>query len=52
MNEPKYLIMGKYEGNTEEIDCAETLKEAMYLKSEYKLAFGNGWYIWIKRAAQ
>jgi hypothetical protein len=44
----KYLIMGKYRGQIEEIDEAKTRKEAQYLLSEYRLAFGLGWQLWIK----
>ena len=34
----------------EEIDEAETLKEAKSLLTEYKTAFGDGWIFTIKRA--
>lgn len=43
-----YKIMGRYNGQTEEVDEAETRKDAQYLLSEYKLAFGAGWSLWIK----
>jgi hypothetical protein len=41
--------MGKYKRTkeVEVIDSAETEEEAVYLLQEYKLAFGNGWHIWI-----
>lgn len=43
-----YRIMGKYKGQTEEIDTAETEKEAQYLQGEYQLAYGAQWQVWIE----
>lgn len=43
-----YKIIGRYAGQTEEVDEAETRKEARYLLNEYRLAFGAGWSLWIK----
>jgi hypothetical protein len=45
-----WIIMGRSQYGTEEIDSAETLKDARYLAGEYRLAFGVGWTIWIKRS--
>jgi hypothetical protein len=43
----EYRIMGSYQGRTEEIDTAETRKEANRLAAEYRMAFGAGWSIWV-----
>ena len=41
-------IMGRYlDDEDEEIDCLETLDEATCLLSEYVLAFGACWALWI-----
>lgn len=45
----KYKIMGRHCGETEEIDSADTMREAQYLANEYRIAFGAGWQIFIKR---
>ena len=42
--------MGKYEGQTEVIDTAETKDEARYLWQEYKMAYGSEWKLWIEKA--
>ena len=42
-DEPKYLIMGIYQGNKEEIDSADTITECNQLINEYQLAFGSDW---------
>lgn len=39
--------MGEYRGSTEEVDTAETNKEAEYLAREYRISFGEDWRIWI-----
>jgi hypothetical protein len=44
-----FKIMGKYQGKTEEIDSAETRSEADYLLGEYRLAYGAGWKLWVKK---
>lgn len=45
-----FKIMGKLPGlETEEIDSADTMKEARYLLKEYRMAFGPEWSLWIKR---
>lgn len=43
-----YRIMGAYGTTTEEIDEAETLEEANRLVAEYRMAYGEGWAIWIE----
>lgn len=44
-----YKIMGRYKNRpVEEIDTAETHKEAQYLLGEYVMAFGSDWQIWIE----
>ncbi len=45
-----YEILGKYQGETEVIDQAETLQEAKYLVGEYQLAYGNQWRVWYRKA--
>jgi len=44
-----YLILGRYQGNTEEIDETEDRKDAVYLRGEYAMAYGAGWAISIKK---
>ena len=45
-----YIIRGKYLGMPEEdIDTADTFKEARYLKGEYELAFGTDWNLYIEK---
>ncbi len=43
----EYIIMGSYQGKTEEIDNFETLKEAEKMLAEYRLAYGSDWSLWI-----
>ncbi len=45
----EYLIIGTYQGETEEVDSADTKEEAQYLLGEYRLAFGPDWYLRIKK---
>lgn len=45
-----YKIMGKYQGETEEIDMATSKDEADYLISEYRMAYGRDWKIWAEPA--
>ena len=41
-----YKIMGKYKNQPkEEIDRADSLREANYLLGEYQIAYGNDWTI-------
>jgi hypothetical protein len=42
--------MGTYRGRTEEVDTADTLREAKRLLSEYRMAFGAGWSLWTEAA--
>ena len=47
----EYQIWGKSMkfGMMEELDTANSLKEAKQLVTEYKMAFDAGWRIWIKK---
>jgi hypothetical protein len=45
-----YIIIGHSKYGTEEIDTADTMRDARYLRAEYALAFGSGWTITIRRA--
>jgi len=41
-------VWGKYGSmRAEEIDSAPTMKEAQFLLAEYRVAFGQGWSLWI-----
>lgn len=42
------IIMGRSQYGVEEIDEAETHEEAEKLLAEYRMAFGDGWALWIK----
>lgn len=42
-----YVIMGEYQKNTEEVDTADSLREAGELLIEYRLAFGPDWRLWV-----
>lgn len=45
-----YIIRGRYLGMPEEdIDTADTFKEARYLKGEHELAFGTDWNLYIEK---
>ena len=48
ITEPEYLIMGVYRGNIEQIDTADTKKDADYLVREYSLAYGSAWRVYSK----
>ena len=41
----KYLIVGKYRGQSEVVDETDNLEDARYLQAEYRMAFGNDWVI-------
>jgi len=45
-----FKIYGTYQGSREEIDTAETKKDALYMAAEYRMAFGREWLIEIKRS--
>lgn len=44
-----YNIMGSYQGQKEIVDTFSTMKEAKEMLTEYVLAFGVGWRLWIKK---
>ena len=45
-----FIIYGKNFGRpSEEIDTADTLSGARYLKREYEVGFGANWFIFIKK---
>lgn len=44
-----YKIMAVSSYGTEQIDEADTLKEARYLVGQYRSAFGSGFRIYIKK---
>ncbi len=39
-------IMGKYHGETEELDTANNDNSAEFLVAEYRMAYGADWRIW------
>lgn len=41
-----YYVHGKYCGESEIVDEANTKKELLFLLSEYRMAFGPEWEIW------
>lgn len=43
-----YRIMGRYRGRKEEIDRADSLREADRLLAEYRMAFGAEWELWVE----
>lgn len=46
----EYAIMGKQGSNPAEVvDTFESIKEARAMVQEYRMAFGYGWNLWIKR---
>lgn len=47
-SEGPWRILGTYRGNTEEIDTADTRREAKYLQGEYQLAYGSEWTVTIR----
>ncbi|KKL85647.1 hypothetical protein LCGC14_1952620 [marine sediment metagenome] len=47
-----YKVMGRYNGDTEELDSADSEQEAKYLLNEYRMAFGAGWILWIIEPGQ
>ena len=38
-------IMGRYNGETEELDTANNDNSAEFLVNEYRMAFGSDWHI-------
>jgi len=48
-----YKIMGSYRGGPlEELDEADNREDALFLVREYRLAFGDGWAITLKRTGR
>lgn len=43
-----YRIMGNYRRSTEELDHADSEKEANRLRNEYAMAFGKDWQVWVE----
>jgi len=43
-----YKIMGRSRYGTEQLDESDSKQNAEYLLTEYKLAFGPAWEIWIE----
>lgn len=43
-----FKIFGIYEGHGEVVDEFDTEEEAEKMLKEYKMAFGSGWYLYIK----
>lgn len=46
-NKETFRIYGQYQGRAELIDEFETEKEARRCLSEYRMAYGPGWLLWI-----
>ena len=44
-----YKIVGRCQGEKEEIDEFETIKEAKEMLTEYRIAFGQGWMLWVEK---
>jgi len=44
-----FAIIGFYCGESEVIDFADDMPTARYLAAEYRVAFGTGWTIRIRR---
>ena len=45
-----YKIICEYCGVTEEIDEFETREEATQMLTEYRMAYGSEWKLWIKKS--
>ena len=45
-----FQIVGCYDGMEEELDTADTKREAERLAREYLMAFRDGWAIWVQAA--
>ena len=45
----RFIIIGTFRGKREVLDEAKTRKEAISLKSEYQMAYGNNWKIEVKK---
>ena len=44
-----YKIIGIYRGKTEILDLSESKKDAEYLASEYRMAYGSEWNISVEK---
>lgn len=44
-----YVIIGVSKYGNEVSDCADTREEALYLRNEYRDAFGPGWDIYFRK---
>ena len=47
-----YKVMGRSADGTEELDQFDSKDEATKMAAEYRLAFGAGWSIWVKRGRE
>lgn len=45
-----YEIVGVYRGRSEVIDVAESKQDAAYLVGEYRMAYGNQWDVFSRKA--
>jgi len=43
-----YKIIGVYQGREEVLDCFDDKKDAAAMLAEYRLAYGKGWYIYVR----
>jgi hypothetical protein len=39
---------GAWRNEPQEVDTAETMQEAEYLRLQYAIAYGNQWKVWIE----
>lgn len=44
-----YNIVGEHKGEKEVIDTSEQLSQANYMLTEYRMAFGPEWTLWIEK---
>lgn len=44
-----WLIKGTYQGKTEILDSFSTMAEAIKMRAEYALAYGNSWTITVAK---
>lgn len=45
----QFKIMGRYKNQTEEIETEiESMQDAEYMLTEYQIAFGSDWTLWIE----
>ena len=43
-----YVILGRYNGQTEEVDSFDEKGEAERCLGEYRMAYGAGWSLWLE----